>query len=156
MPLQVKNPPANAGDVSHVGQISGLGRSHGGGHGNLLQYSCQKNPMDRAKKCWTWLMWLGTHVHTSGLKIHGLKPQILLHQQKELFVKWAQLYSSWNILWHCRSLGLEGKLTFPSSVATDEFSNFADILSAGLKQHHLLGFEIAHLDFHYLHQLCLQ
>ena len=24
-----------------------LGRSHGGGHGNPLQYSCLENPMDR-------------------------------------------------------------------------------------------------------------
>jgi len=27
--------------------IPGSGRSPGGGHGNLLQYSCQENPMDR-------------------------------------------------------------------------------------------------------------
>ena len=33
-------------------------------------------------------------------------------------------------------------------MATDEFSKFAGILSAALPQHHLLGFEIAHLDFH--------
>ena len=35
-----------------------------------------------------------------------------------------------------------------------EFSKFAGILSAALSQHHLLGFEIAHLEFHYLHWLC--
>ena len=29
------------------GSIEGSGRSPGGGHGNPLQYSCQKNPMDR-------------------------------------------------------------------------------------------------------------
>ena len=40
----VKNLPANAGDV---GLIPGSGRCPGGGHGNLLQYSCLKNPMDR-------------------------------------------------------------------------------------------------------------
>ena len=40
----VKNLPANARDA---GSISGLGRSPGGGHGNPLQYSCLKNPMDR-------------------------------------------------------------------------------------------------------------
>ena len=40
----VKNPPANAGDFS---LIPGLGRVPGGGNGNLLQYSCLKNPMDR-------------------------------------------------------------------------------------------------------------
>ena len=40
---------------------------------------------------------------------------------------------------------------FPSPVATAEFSKFAGILSAGLQQHHLSGFEIAQLDFHHLH-----
>ena len=32
------------------------------------------------------------------------------------------------------------KLTFSSPVAIAEFSKFADILSAALSQHHLLGF----------------
>ena len=31
-----------------MGSILGLGRSPGGGNGNLLQYSCLGNPMDRA------------------------------------------------------------------------------------------------------------
>ena len=43
------------------------------------------------------------------------------------------------------------KLTFSSPVATGEFSRFADILSATLSQHHLLGTEIVQLDFHHLH-----
>ena len=34
----------NAGDP---GLIPGLGRSPGEGNGNLLQYSCLENPMDR-------------------------------------------------------------------------------------------------------------
>ena len=38
----VKNPPA--GDS---GSIPGLGRSPGVGLGNILQYSCWENPMDR-------------------------------------------------------------------------------------------------------------
>ena len=42
--LVVKNPPANSGDV---GSIPGLGRSPGEGIGNLYQYSCLGNPMDR-------------------------------------------------------------------------------------------------------------
>ena len=33
----------NAGDL---GSIPGLGRSHGGGNGNPLRYSCLENPMD--------------------------------------------------------------------------------------------------------------
>ena len=40
----VKNPPANAGDMT---LIPGLGGSPGEGNGNTLQYSCLGNPMDR-------------------------------------------------------------------------------------------------------------
>ena len=43
MALVVKNMPANAGDVRDMGLIPGLGRSHGGGNGNPLQYSCLGN-----------------------------------------------------------------------------------------------------------------
>ena len=43
----VKNLPANAGDAGDMGLIPGLGRSPGGGNGNLLQYSCLGKPMDR-------------------------------------------------------------------------------------------------------------
>ena len=46
---------------------------------------------------------------------------------------------------------MEWKLTFSSPVATAEFSKFAGLLSAELSQHHLLGFEIAQLEFHHLH-----
>jgi len=42
-------------------------------------------------------------------------------------------------------------MTFSSPVATAEFSKFAGTLSAALPQHHLLGFEIAQLEFHHLH-----
>ena len=47
MVLVVKNPPANAGNAGFMGSIPGSGRSPGEGHGNPLQYSCLKNPMDR-------------------------------------------------------------------------------------------------------------
>ena len=40
----VKNPPANAEDLS---SIPGLGRSPGGGNGNPHQYSCLGNSMDK-------------------------------------------------------------------------------------------------------------
>ena len=40
----VKKLPANARDV---GSIPGSGRYPGAGSGNLLQYSCVENPMDR-------------------------------------------------------------------------------------------------------------
>ena len=42
--LVVKNLPAHARNAS---SIPGLGRSPGGGHGNPLQCSRLKNPMDR-------------------------------------------------------------------------------------------------------------
>ena len=42
--LVVKNPPANAGDVS---SIPGSGKPPGEGNSNPLQYSCLGNPMDR-------------------------------------------------------------------------------------------------------------
>ena len=45
--LVVKNLPASAGHIRDVGSVPGLGRSHGGGHGNPLHYSCLENPMDR-------------------------------------------------------------------------------------------------------------
>ena len=47
MALEVKNPPASAGDGRDSGWIPGLGRPPGGGHGNPLQYSCLENPVDR-------------------------------------------------------------------------------------------------------------
>ena len=51
----VKSLPANAGDVRDTGSIPESGRSPGGGHGNPLQYSCLKNPMNRG----TW--WASVH-----------------------------------------------------------------------------------------------
>ena len=67
----VKNSPPNSRDLKDVGSILELGRSHGGGHGNPLQYSCLENPMDkgawkarvhRVPKSRTWPKWLSTHV----------------------------------------------------------------------------------------------
>ena len=43
----VTNLPANAGDERDAGLIFGSGRFPGVGNGNLLQYSCLKNSMDR-------------------------------------------------------------------------------------------------------------
>ena len=43
MAQMVKNPPANAGDLS---SLPGSGRFPGEGNGNPLQYSCLENPKD--------------------------------------------------------------------------------------------------------------
>ena len=54
----LKDPPANAGDARDLGLIPGSGRSLGGGNGNLLQYSCLENPMDRG----AWWVEHSTHM----------------------------------------------------------------------------------------------
>ena len=43
----IKNLPDNAGDIRDVGSVPELGRSPGGAYGNLFQFSCLENPMDR-------------------------------------------------------------------------------------------------------------
>ena len=43
----VKSLPASAEEARDAGLIPGLGRTPGGGNGNLFQYSCLKNPIDR-------------------------------------------------------------------------------------------------------------
>ena len=45
--LVVKILSASVGDIRNRGLIRGSERSPGGGDGNLLQYSCLENPMDR-------------------------------------------------------------------------------------------------------------
>ena len=48
--LVVKNLPVNAGNIRDMSLILRSGRTHGGGHGNPLQYSCLENPMDRGAR----------------------------------------------------------------------------------------------------------
>ena len=64
--LVVKNKLDNAEDIRD------LGRSSGGGHGNLLQYSCLENPMNRGAwratvhgiaRSQTWLKWFSMHAY---------------------------------------------------------------------------------------------
>ena len=55
---EVKASARNAGDP---GLIPGSGTSPGEGNGNLLQYSCLKNPMDRGA-------WLAT--------VHGVRKEL--------------------------------------------------------------------------------
>ena len=47
VPLVVKNPSANAGDVRDMGSTPGLGRSLREGNGYPFRDSCLENPMDR-------------------------------------------------------------------------------------------------------------
>ena len=45
-----KESACNAGEAGDTGSTPKSGRSPGGGHYNPLQYSCQKNPMDRGAR----------------------------------------------------------------------------------------------------------
>ena len=72
-----KEPTCNAEDSGDAGLSSGSGRSPGGGHGNPLQYSCLKNPMDRGT-------WRAT-VHEDTKSRTQLK---WLSMQMEDDVKW--------------------------------------------------------------------
>ena len=44
--LEVKDPPASAGDLRNAGSIPESEKYLGEGNGNPLQYSCVENPMD--------------------------------------------------------------------------------------------------------------
>ena len=84
----VKNLSANAGDIRNVSLIPGLGKSPGGGHGNLLQYSGLENPMDtgawqvtvhKVTTSQTQLKQLSTHTHTGCDKAIIKMPQNKCH-----------------------------------------------------------------------------
>ena len=73
----VKDPPANARDAADLGLIPGLGRYPGGENGNLLQYSCLENSMDRG----AWRAPWGCkesdpaeYAHTSPFLKYGARP----------------------------------------------------------------------------------
>ena len=70
--LVVKESACHAVDSGNVGLIPGLGSSPAEGNGNLLQYSCLGNPMDRGvrgtivhgiAKSWTRLKQLNMHYY---------------------------------------------------------------------------------------------
>ena len=64
MAQQVKKSACNAGDTGDAGLIPGLRRSPGG-HGNPLQFSCLKNPMDRG--AWRAIVQWVTVVHSKNI-----------------------------------------------------------------------------------------
>ena len=75
----------------------------------------------------------------SSLYIWKFLVHVLLKSSLENFehyfakhVRWVQLCSHLNILWHCLSLGLEWKLTFSSQRPQAEFFKSGDILNTAL------------------------
>ena len=71
--LSGKESACSAGHTGDAGSTSGSERSPGGGNGDLLQYSCLENPMDRGAWWATYSPWgnkesdmtdqLSTHTH---------------------------------------------------------------------------------------------
>ena len=52
--LEVKKPPANAGDLRYAGSIPGWGRTPRGGHGDLLHHPQLENPRDTGEPGRLW------------------------------------------------------------------------------------------------------
>ena len=96
---------------------------------------------------WTWV-WVGSRSWWRTEKPVVLQSLGLqkVRQDWATELNWTELEHSLAL-----PLGVEWKLTFSSPVATAEFSRFAGVLSVALSQHHLLGFEIAQLEFHHLY-----
>ena len=87
----VKNSPANAGDARDVSLIPGSGRPPGVGNGNLLQYSCLENSMDRGA-------WQATihRVTESDTTEHACKKclcSVLFHLDKDLLESCSHVLS---------------------------------------------------------------
>ena len=88
--LVVKNPPANAGDMS---SSPGSGRSHEAGNVNPLRYSCLVDPIDRGP-CRATVpgvakiqIWLSTHITTTThIHIYINRAYSAISYEKELFV----------------------------------------------------------------------
>ena len=94
MVLVLKNSPANAGDKGDAGLIPRLDqrRSPREGHGNLLQYSCLENPMDRG--AWRAIVHRVSKSQT-GLKQRSTHPysKLLINVMCQPLVKYKVLGS---------------------------------------------------------------
>ena len=104
----VKNPPANTGDMRY-GSSPGLIKPPGGGSGNLLQYSCLENPMDRG--AWQ------TMVHSVTKNQIQLKP-LSTHAHMQLcgcnkyYLKWVNFIISELYLKRCILENVGAQLSF--------------------------------------------
>ena len=120
--LSGKESACNAGDP---GSVSGLGRSSGEGNGNPVQYSCQKNSMDRGAwwvtvhrvtKSRTWLRQFSTHTHTP--------PTIILHntKSKRHFDGKVQIIQPWAWYWYLLRDAIATKLRkYPSLIKVSDY-----------------------------------
>ena len=129
-----------------LGLILGLGRSPGGGHSNLVQYSCLENSMDRgtrratvhgAAKSQTWLKW--QHTHTAQCQLFWLFQLLFICYQD------GSLQLCSDLCWDSvtRQRGEECRLSSPSwgilrfwdSVTSSFKKNFIYLTVQGLSCH---------------------
>ena len=73
--INSKESTCNSGDTGYMSLIPRSGRTPGGGNGNLFQYSCLKNPIDRGA-WWATIhgiikseTWLRTHAQRDVLEV---------------------------------------------------------------------------------------
>ena len=92
----------SACNVGATGSIPGSWRFHGEGLGNLLQYYCLENPMDRGAwlaavhrvaMSWTQLTWLSMKAHTEQmlLKTHGQQLRFLSGATSSAWVAFSSM-----------------------------------------------------------------
>ena len=84
----------SACSAEHPGSIPGSGRSPGEGNGNLLQYSCLENPMDRG----AW--WATVRVVTKELNTTER-----LSTEQKLFSETYLIVMNWQSTDHTRTRG---------------------------------------------------
>ena len=87
-----KESACSAGDA---GSIPGSGRSHGGGCGNALQYSCLENPMDRGV-WWATSPWELQRVGHNWATKHACYPVGGLFS---IFFHWLTIAFAWVKRW---------------------------------------------------------
>ena len=91
-----KESACNAGDSGSMGSIPRLGRSPGGEHGNLLQYSCLQDPMDRGA-LWGYSLWGPKESDMTEVTEHAVMIILFsivflcwsIKQSHQLAVKWG-------------------------------------------------------------------
>ena len=69
----IKKLPAKSGDARDLGSIPWLGRYLGVGNGNLLQYSCLEDSMDRGAWWTTVHGFMKSQILSNGTHTHILK-----------------------------------------------------------------------------------
>ena len=105
----IKNLPTNAGAV---GSIPGLGRSSGEGNGNLLQYPCLENPMDRG--AW-WAAVLGVTKELDTTDQMNKNNNLIYNPPHDYCLEFASVNSFFPWLTSSHLLGISSKATFSGS-----------------------------------------